>query len=224
LRTAESELIFFIDDSDSIPAFVDFALKSIQKMVGSNGVLILRGTNSGCVKKFYGKHDVVAGAKLGDLRAENVRTIRCKIEVKPTGEEKPEEVMSCELRYKKGLEDTTVRACLVLHYTKDDEEVDRHRSPEGKVQAVLQKVNDMDTQLEKLLEDEAVSDAIALQKKQIALLESVVEIDREQLGGDNKVEKLLKKAKADLQSLEEDGVTKKYQKEVHHRKYMGSRG
>jgi len=66
---------FFIEGSAAIPTFVTFALKYALETIARDAVVKVRGVNSGMVTKFYGDHDIIQGAKLGDLRADNVRTI-----------------------------------------------------------------------------------------------------------------------------------------------------
>jgi len=215
---------FFIDDAASIPNFVSFALSFLQNMVGADATLKVKGVNSGLVTKFYGNHDTLKGAKLGDLRADNVRTLMVKMEVKPLPDTQQEQIMECELTYTAANQPVVVKQTVSMHFTHDAEEVEKNKNPEVQVWAVLQKSSKFDKKLITAMQEDNTEKAIELQKEQVSLLEGVVEIDTAQLGGRNKIAELLKKAKEELAKLEENGVTKNAQKEAHHRYYMVRRG
>jgi len=215
---------FFIDNADSIPTFVEFALKFIQQMVGVDATLKVRGVNSGLAKKFHGGHDLLKGAKLGDLRADNVRTLMVKMEVSPRAEIESEKIMECELTYTKSGQPMVVSQALWVNFTNNSEEVVENEHPEVKVWTVLQKSAKIDKALIGAMESDNAEESIKLQKKQISLLEEVVEIDMEKLAGRNKITELLEKAKNELEKLEQEGVTKNAQKEAHHRYYLVRRG
>lgn len=58
-------IYFYVQNSDSIAAFVNFALNFLKKSVASNAVLKLRGVGNSCVTKIYGDYDLVKGVNLG---------------------------------------------------------------------------------------------------------------------------------------------------------------
>jgi hypothetical protein len=126
---------FFIENAQMIPSFVQFALHSIQTMVGDQAVLTARGQNSGCVEKFFGDaYDLVHGAKLGDLRSDNLRTVLMKMSVagvsvtaNALGEE---EVLLCELTWRDGEQEHVLKKTAKVCYTTDTNEVEASRVPE----------------------------------------------------------------------------------------------
>jgi len=65
---------------------------------------------------------------------------------------------------------------------------------------------------------------IRLQKRQIRLLKSVLDIDRDQLHGENKIQTLLEMAEKRLTKLKKEGMTASTRKEAQHREYAVSRG
>lgn len=154
---------FFIEGANSIPAFVEFALKSILKMVGMDAVVQIRGINSGLVVKFYGHHDVIKGARLGDLRSDNVRSLLMHMEVRgDVGADVVEqEVLRCELSYQKPasngtgeLESEKVPVVVKVKFTNDAAEVENGRSAEVRVKMVVQETAEIDKQLVKLMDNQ----------------------------------------------------------------------
>jgi len=139
-----------------------------------------------------------------------------------------------------------------MKFTENEDEVEK--IPDVTVKVVIQQSAEIDKELVKLMDGESedsgsgdfdddekdktdntdnkqeekisprTRNMIELQEKQIQLFESVLDIDREQLGGINKIESLLEKARESLKTLKEKGSMKKARKEAHHRVYMKSRG
>jgi len=217
---------FFIEGSNSIPTFVAFAIKSLLKNVGTDAVLKVRGVNSGLVIKFHGHHDVMKGARLGDLQEDNVRSILCQIEVRGDVKEDEQEVMQCDLVYqKKGdMQEIIITVPLVIKFTEDASEVEKNRSPKVTVQLVVQETAQIDREMVKLIDENKKKKAIELQEKQIKLLEGVEDMDNNILGGAHKISALLKQARTQLERLKKEGASKEVRKEAHHREYEKSRG
>jgi len=214
---------FFIENSDSIPSFVDFALLGIQNSVGNNALLTFRGVDTCFVKKIYGNYDVAVGARIGDLRADNVRTIMANLEVRTSETEGIITVLGVTLTYEFSGTTFQVTRSLDLEPTNDQRGVTENRNPEAVVESVLRKIGKLDKKLKNALSSEQVTEALEIQKKHVLLLEDILVLDTEILKGQNKIDKRLEQAKEDLKKLEEDGVTQKYKKEVHHREYMNTR-
>jgi len=117
---------FFIENSEAIPSFVNFALNSIQSMVGCNATLFVRGIGMGCAKKFYGDgYDLINGAKLGDLRADNTRTLMAKLEVMASTEKAEDEIMECELVYYQDEKKISIKQKLAVSFTSDTGEIEK---------------------------------------------------------------------------------------------------
>lgn len=213
---------FFIENADSIPTFVDFALKSLQKMVGVNAALKVQPSSFCSEFEFYGKHDVAKGAILGDLRADNSRTVMAKAVIRSSAG-LSEDILDVELTYERQGAVYKIKKTLAISFTDDPEEAERGHNIDVIIKAVLQKSTYLDKKIGKQMEKGKTDKCIELQKEQIELFKSVNDLDK-QLDNANKIGVLLAKAKAGLEKLEKKGVTKKAQKEVHHRAYMARRG
>ncbi|KAL6057654.1 von Willebrand factor type A [Balamuthia mandrillaris] len=244
---------FFIEGAAAIPNFVNFALDFVMNVVAREAVLKVRGGLSGVglVTKVYGQEDssssaLVKGIRLGDLRADNVRTMVVELEVRGDVREDEQQVLFCELSFRKAEkegeahegkgdeekeEEETVKVTtsLTLKFTNDSALVEQNQSAEVQVKAVIQQTAEIDKELDELMgggynSSEKNTKAIALYEKEIELLESVRRLDEEELQGANKVAALLKMAQDELVKLKEKGVTKERKKEAHHRNYMKRRG
>jgi len=220
---------FFIENSAAIPTFVEFALKSVQQTVGTNAVVKARGTSTGVVEKFYGDHNVVKGAVLGDLRADNIRTVMAKVKVSPTSDEPADQrIVECELTYSRDIDGIAQTFCLTkfvsVTVTTDASLVEKHADNEVKIQVVLKHIVKLDKKLATAMSDNNSEKVTSILEKEITLLESVEKIDTENFGGKNKVASLLAQVRANLKNYKEKGSTKQQIKEVHHRGYTASRG
>jgi len=241
---------FFIEGAESIPAFVDFALKYILKMVGMGAFLKVRGTNGAIVTKIYGH--TVEGAKLGDLREENIRTVLVKLNVKGDVVQGEVPVLNYELVYKKKEnEEEKIAGSLSLIFTENEQEMINGMNPEVKIKLAIQKVAAKDKKLVKLMDEESDDDnnennndvnddnddedkpvkfskktmkLIELQSKVIQLYEEVLDYDRDLFNGENKIESMLETARKTLDEIKENGATKKIRKDIHHQGYTYSRG
>jgi len=219
---------FFIENSAAIPTFVEFALKSVQQTVGTNAVIKARGTNTAVVEKFYGDHNVVKGAMLGDLRADNTRTILARVKVSPTAEESDHRILECELTYSRDTGGIAENFCLIkniaVNITTDPTLVEKHADNEVKIQGVLQNIVKLDKKLATAMSNDNSEKVISILEKEITLLGSVEEIDNVHFGGTNKVASLLAQVRSNLKNYKEKGATKQQIKEVHHRGYTAARG
>jgi len=220
---------FFIENSGAIPTFVEFALKSVQQTVGTNAVIKARGCNSGVVDKFYGDHNVVKGAVLGDLRADNTRTIMARVKVAPTADSADlQQVVECELTYTRDFEgiakNYSITKFVNVMVTSESALVEQHANNEVKIQSALQHIVKLDKKLADAMTSDNSDKVTSILQKEITLLESVEKIDADFFNGENKVSQLLKQVKTNLESFKEKGATKQQIKEVHHRGYTAARG
>jgi len=240
---------FFIEGPQTIPEFVAFALKFVLKMVGIDSVIHIGGVGSNIVTKIFGQEDIVNGVKLGDLRAENTRSLMVELEVGRECKAESAEVLYYDLLFKNNEEENVkMSGSSVLHFTDDAAEVEKGKSPEVEVKVVVLRTTEIDKRLVKLMdgkddgdddeEEEEKEDneedvtkykkttkkAIRLQKKQIAMLEEVLKIDEEQLRGENRIKSLLESANKRLQKLKKEGMTESTRKDAQHRQYTVSRG
>jgi len=223
---------FFIEGSESIPQFVDFALNYELASVAKDAVLKIKGKNSGIISKVFGyKKDVlVEGIRLGDLRALNVRTVVCQIELKifnNDNEDKEEEIAEYCLEFKKNkemAEKLMIKGAVKVIVTADEQKLKKGLSKKVNVKVIVKKAGEMDKKLIELMNQRKTDEAIKLQEKQVKMLEEVLEADQTEMNGENKVEGLLKQARTGLERLRQQGVTTEAKKEAHHREYTIRRG
>jgi len=184
---------FFIEGSNAIAQFTSFALKGLFKLVGSDACLTVRGLNGGVVKKIYGQPDLLKPFKLDDLVQGNERKVICDLDITPNASAESEDVLKYELTYRpaNGVEGAvaTMGGTVAITYVDNLDDIGRHH--EVYVQVVIQQTADIDKELVGLIDRGNLSEALALQEKQIMLFRSILEFDE---GGINNVAALLKQA------------------------------
>jgi len=245
---------FFIEGAGAIPQFVEFALKFVLEMVGSDAVLHIRGKNGAVLSKIYGHYEgLEEGAWLGDMKANNVRSFLTEFEARGDIQDNGDvDILTYKLCYKKkgGVEEV-IENDMKIRFTDNKDCIVYH--PDVRVKVAVQLTAEIDKKLLKLMEEEdneVLSDdsddnnnntdndntekekkftkkqqkLIKLQEKQIKLFEDVVDIDEHELSGKNRIKSLLDQAKVSLEKIKRKESKKKMQKEVHHKVYMKSRG
>ncbi len=91
---------FFIEGSAAIPRFVDFALKGLFKLVGTDAGLKIRGLNGAVVTKIYSHPgDLTKPYQFGDLKQDDHRSAVCELQITPSVQPS-EEVLTWELEYR----------------------------------------------------------------------------------------------------------------------------
>jgi hypothetical protein len=90
---------FFIEGSAAIPSFVEFALKGLFKLVGTDSAIKMRGFNGAVVTKIFSHADPVKPYKFDDLKQNDRRSVVCELQVTPSAQPS-EEVLQWELEYK----------------------------------------------------------------------------------------------------------------------------
>jgi len=198
---------FYIENSGTIPTFVEYALISLQKCVGTRAVIKSRGLSVGVVKKLYGDHNLMTGANLGDLRGDNKRIVLLQAEISPLQHTPIEPVIECELTYTRdnnGIpENITIKRTVTLEYTDDSALINKYAHNEVKVQKNLLLIPEIDAELAVAMSSDKFTEAEALLNKEIGILEEVLEIDQNEFGGSHKVASFLKQAKKNLEDLKE---------------------
>ncbi|KAL6047955.1 VWFA domain-containing protein [Balamuthia mandrillaris] len=242
---------FFIEGANAIPNFVSFALNFTQNVVAMEAVLRVQGVHSGLVRKVYGQKDqgqaLTGGVRLGDLRADNVRSLVLEMEVSPKGrrkegesgdEKEDEEVLHCQLIFK--TEDPitgepverSIGQTMKIGFTDEHERVENSKNVEVHAQAVIQQTAEIDKQLHHLMgaggaslsHKERRDQCIALYERALELLEGIVEVDDAQLGGQLGVESLLKRTRSAVEELRHSGVTRTSKLRAYSSDYSKSRG
>jgi len=75
---------FFIDSASKIQEIVAKGLSGLISLIGTNGVLQIRGLNGAVVKKIFMHDDIIKGAQVNDLRENDLRQIIAEVEVSPS--------------------------------------------------------------------------------------------------------------------------------------------
>ncbi|KAL6068166.1 VWFA domain-containing protein, variant 2 [Balamuthia mandrillaris] len=104
---------FFIEGSDAIPRFVDFALKGLFKLVGTDGLLRIRGLNGSTVTKIYSHDDLIKPFKFDDLKQEDRRAVVCELQVTPSAQPSGE-VLKWELEYRPASNASETLSCTLI--------------------------------------------------------------------------------------------------------------
>lgn len=219
---------FFIDNSATIPKFVEFALLSLMSNVGTKATVKVNGISCGVVKKFFGDYDLTKGAILGDLSSNNIRKVLFRAEISPQTSDPETPVIECELTYTQTIDGVqknfSEKNSVTLHFTTDSEEVKKGKNKEVAVQIALYKVSKIDSKLSRLIK-KSPNVAMEYLTKEISILQSVLEIDNREFNGTNGIAHLLRQSKKNLENIQKKGgATKKDLKEIDHRGYVAGRG
>ena len=181
IADAGGSRFYFLASSDLIELLVTKALVCVFGVCGSRVRLFIRGKNGAVLTKIWGHDNLVAGASLGDLHANNIRSILC--EFTTSGTENTElEVLSYELQYNRpdDLEGApiTMKNTLSLKFV-EDESLVTIIDPRVKTLYVTQTVAEMDKQISQLVRDGKRKEAIELVQQQITLLKDAQQFDDE---------------------------------------------
>jgi len=209
-------LYFYVENSNSIPSFVSFALSGLKNNICQNAVLQIKGIHSGTAIKFYGKHSVMKGAQLGDLSANNVKSLMTQIEVRPN-EKISDEVLHCVLTYERNSQTHTIMSSMSINFTDDRDKI-QQINPEVRIKLALDKISVFTEQIANL-ENGKSEIALKLQQEQIAILEEVEGIDNLFYQGENHITQMLELARKSLTKLKEEGITNQIKKETHSLNY-----
>jgi Ca-activated chloride channel family protein len=184
IADAGGSRFFFLESAQVIEPFVTKALVSVFGVVGSQARLIVRGKNGAIVTRIWGHENIVAGANLGDLHSNNLRSVLCEFTTSGTtnANETEIEILTYELRYTlpndPNGEPTVIKDSLSLKFV-EDESLVMEINPRVKTMYVTQTVADMDTKIAELVGNRKRDEAIALVNEQIQLLKDVEIYDDE---------------------------------------------
>lgn len=218
---------FFIEGSAAIPRFVDFALKGLFKLVGTDAGLKIRGLNGAVVTKIYSHHDLTKPYQFGDLKQDDHRSAVCELQVTPSVQPS-EEVLTWELEYRpaSNAEETlsseraVIKGTLRIHFTDNEEDVAKGENPQVLAKVAIQRTGELDAELIGLISSGKTKEAIALTEKEIEILRSALDKD---LDGSANIANHLKHVETALADLHREGASKANMKKAHHRNYMKRR-
>ena len=181
IADAGGSRFFFLESAQVIEPFVTKALVSVFDVCGSQARLIIRGQNGGIVTKIWGHDNIVNGASLGDLHANNMRSILCEFTASGTANTEVE-VLTYELRYLRpnGLngEPTVMKDSLSLKFVSDETLV-AEIDPRVRTMYATQASADLDVKIAQYIKDRRRDEAVELAVEQIALLKDVEKYDDE---------------------------------------------
>ena len=175
---------FFLESAQVIDPLVTSALLSVFKVCGSQSRLVIRGKNGATVTKIWGHEDLVAGASLGDLHSDNLRSVLCEFNVAGTVNEDGNDVeaLAYELRYQRpndiAGEPIVIKGTLSLKFV-EDESLVASVDPRVKTMYTIQMAASMDSRVAELVKLRKIQDAIELVTQQIAMLKDVEDLDDE---------------------------------------------
>lgn len=173
---------FFLETAQVIESLVNKALASVFRVLGSQARLLIHGVNGAVVTKIWGHEDTAAGARIGDLHANNLRSILCEFTTTgvPNGSGKEVEMLAYELRYAPPQnlngEPTVIKNTLSLKFV-DDETLVGDIDPRVRTIHATQKSADMDLKISELVRNRKRTEAIELVKEQMQLLQDVQQFD-----------------------------------------------
>jgi Ca-activated chloride channel family protein len=184
IADAGGSRFFFLESAQVIEPLVTKALVSVFGVCGSQARLLVRGKNGAVVTKIWGHEDIVAGASLGDLHANNLRSVLCQFTTSGTANADGTEIetLTYELRYTRpndpNGEPIVIKNALSLKYV-EDESLVTEIDPRVKTMYATQAAADMDTKIAQLVKDGKRKEAIDLVTEQIKLLKDVEKFDDE---------------------------------------------
>ncbi|CAF2072728.1 unnamed protein product [Rotaria magnacalcarata] len=181
IADAGGSRFYFLSSPEKIEFLVSKALVCVFGVCASRVRLIVRGRNGAVVTKIWGHEDLVAGANLGDLHSDNLRSVLC--EFTTSGTENTEvEILRYELRYNQTNDlngaPTVMKNTLSLKFV-EDESLITDIDPRVKTMYATQMVADMDKKIAQLVNDGHRKEAIHLVDEQITLLKDVERFDDE---------------------------------------------
>ncbi|CAF3416393.1 unnamed protein product [Rotaria socialis] len=181
IADAGGSRFYFLSSPEKIEFLVSKALVCVFGVCASRVRLIVRGRNGAVVTKIWGHEDVVAGASLGDLHSDNLRSVLC--EFTTSGTENTEvEILRYELRYNQPNDlngaPTVMKNTVSLKFV-EDESLITDIDPRVKTMYATQMVADMDKKIAQLVNDGHRKEAIDLVDEQLTLLKDVERFDDE---------------------------------------------
>jgi Ca-activated chloride channel family protein len=198
---------YFLASSDLIELLVTKAIVCVFGVCASRVRLIIRGKNGAVVTKIWGHEDIVAGASLGDLYSDNLRSVLC--EFTTPGIENTEVVtLAYELQYTLPNDvngtPTVIKNTLSLKFV-EDESLVTDIDPRVKTMYATQAVADIDKKIAQLVRDGHRKEAVSLVDEQIALLKDVERFDDEK----GIISLLLRMAERMQNKLKDETIDKK---------------
>ena len=182
IADAGGSRFFFLETAQVIESLVTKALISVFGVLGSQTRLVVRGMNGAVVTKIWGHDNIAAGANLGDLHSNNLRSILCEFTVSGTNNGQEVESLTYELRYLPpndlAGEPIVIKNVLSLKFV-DDESLTAEIDPRVRTMHATQASADMDLEISQLVNRGKRTEATEIVNRQIQLLKEVEKYDDE---------------------------------------------
>ena len=182
IADAGGSRFFFLETAQVIESLVTKALISVFGVLGSQTRLIVRGMNGAVVTKIWGHENIAAGANLGDLHSNNLRSILCEFTTSGTNNGQEVESLTYELRYLPpndlNGEPIVIKNILSLKFI-DDEKLIAEIDPRVRTMHATQVSADMDLEISQLVNKGKRTEAIEVVNQQIQLLKEAEKYDDE---------------------------------------------
>ncbi|CAF0833498.1 unnamed protein product [Adineta ricciae] len=184
IADAGGSRFFFLESAQVIEPLVTKALVSVFGVCGSQTRLIVRGKNGSVVTKIWGHNDIVAGASLGDLHSNNLRSVLCEFTTAAdnTGNGQEVESLAYELRYLRpddlNGEPVSIKNTLSLKFV-EDESLVANVDPHVQTMYATQRAADMDIEIAELAKNGKRKEAAEIVSAQLQMLREAEKYDNE---------------------------------------------
>ena len=181
IADAGGSRFYFLSSPEMIEVVVTKALVCVFGVCASRVRLLVRGKNGAIVTKIWGHENIVAGAALGDLHTNNLRSVLCEFTV--AGSANTEiETLAYELQYNHPAdpngETTAIKDTLSLKFV-EDESLITHIDPRVKTMYATQMASELDKKIAQLVKENRRTDALILVDEQVSMLKEVEKLDDE---------------------------------------------
>ena len=181
IADAGGSRFYFLSSSEMIEVVVTKALVCVFGVCASRVRLVVRGKNGTIVTKIWGHENLVAGASLGDLYSDNLRSVLCEFTTSASANTEIE-ILTYELQYNAPDDPngtpTVMKNTLSLRFV-DDQTMVMDIDPRVKTIYATQMASEMDKKIAQLVRDGHRKEAISVVDEQIALLKEVERFDDE---------------------------------------------
>ena len=181
IADAGGSRFYFLASSEMIELLVPKALVCVFGVCASRVRLIVRGKNGAVVTRIWGHDNLVAGASLGDLHSDNLRSVLCEFITSGTTNTEVE-TLTYELQYTQPDDPngapTVIKNTLSLTFV-EDESLVIDIDPRVKTIYATQTAADTDKRIAQLVREGQRKEAIHLVEEQITSLKEVERFDDE---------------------------------------------
>mmetsp|Transcript_26767 Transcript_26767/g.37279 ORF Transcript_26767/g.37279 Transcript_26767/m.37279 type:complete len:490 (+) Transcript_26767:145-1614(+) len=180
---------FFIENSVALPQFVEHSLDVLAQPLLYDVKLRILGMNGAVVREVFGHENIASGAHLGDIGANNVRTVLSLIDFNLPGgrEDQSDEPPSIfefvrfefEYRHRGETEPRILRGRVSIQATDDPHVVEENQNDRVVAERMVAETSRMDFEIKEALERGEEEEAMKIQNKEIEVLQEAANLDVE---------------------------------------------